>query len=185
MAQWSQASILAAGWMACRPVCSLLPGAAQRSFPGVGENLACCLLLGAPVEVWNPGLPRERWPVPSLSYSRAWESGDDDKGTVTCTADWSSATKSTGRICKGPLHISEPASASQGCSEWTLRPPQGPVWSNHSSSRRQGPLRWSRGRGTKAPLQSGGTWGWDSEGLGPSWTSRAKRRSRVDWEAFS
>lgn len=74
---------------------------------------------------------------------------------------------------------------SQGSSEWTLRPPQGPVCSNHSSSRRQGPLRWSRGRGTKAPLRSGGTWGLDSEGLGPSWTSRAKRRSRVDWETFN
>ena len=44
---------------------------------------------------------------------------------------------------------------SLGCSEWTLRPLQGPVWSSHSSSRRQSPLRWSRGRETKVSLWSG------------------------------
>ena len=60
------------------------------------------------------GSLEKAWPVLSLSYRRAWESGDDDKGTVICTAGWRSATKSPGRICKGPLPISEPASAISG-----------------------------------------------------------------------
>ena len=47
------------GWAAWRCVCSLLPAAAQRGFPGVGEDLACGLLLGAPAENWTPGLPGE------------------------------------------------------------------------------------------------------------------------------
>ena len=38
---------------------SLLRATAQRGFPGVGEDLACCLLLGAPAEIWTLELPGE------------------------------------------------------------------------------------------------------------------------------